>query len=156
MNAPVAAGRVTAPMISAAAFMKRHLPGLRTWPRARLLEYLGWYWRDARVGILRDHGRIVGIALGRCLHDVKQAREHYFHDEAARIIWIEHIVSRHPLGIRLLLQQAMQRFGPREAFAGDVFKRDGELRMLPWKTVERLTTALPPHELINSRPTAAA
>lgn len=137
---------IAAPMISAAAFMKRHLPGLRPWPRKTLLEYVGWYWRDARVGIVCDGPRIVAIALARCLNDVEQAKQTYHHDERGRIVWVEHIASVHPLGLPILLRQAMQRFGPREAFAGDVFKREGELRMLPWKTVERLTADIR-HEL---------
>lgn len=133
----------TAPIISVAAFMKRHLPTLRRVPRKRLLDYVGWYWRDARAAVVWSGGRIVAVALARSMHTLEDAKRDYFHDEAGPLVWVDHIVSKHPLGVAILLQNAMQRFGPREAFAGEVFKREGELRMLPWKAVERLAANLP-------------
>lgn len=145
----------TSPIISVAAFLKRHLPGLRPWPRETLLPYVEWYWRDARVGVVRDGPRILAVALARCIDDPAQAKQTYHHDEHGRLVWVEHIASTHPQGVALLLQIAMQRFGPREAFAGDVFKREGELRMLPWRTVERLTAGIP-HEFNQSPRTTAA
>lgn len=129
--------------VRVAAFLKRHLPALRTAPRARLVPFVEWYWHDGRVGVVLDHGRIVGVALARALHSAEEAAREWHHEETGRLVWVDHIAARHALGIPILLQQALQRFGPREAFAGDVFKRSGERRMLAWKTVERLanTTA---------------
>jgi len=143
-------------IISICAFLKRRAPGFRTAQRAALVAFVLWYWRDGRVGVIREHGRIVAIALARCVHDVKQAAEPYYHDEKAPIVWVDDIVSRHPQGITLLLKHALQRFGPREAFAGHVFDRAGELRMLPIRVVERLIGD-PAHGLtLNSCRTAAA
>lgn len=126
-------------IISAAAFLKRREPWLRHATRARLLDFIGWYWRDARVGIVCDGAKILAIALARCVDDVAEARrDPFLHRPEGRLVWVEHIASVHPLGIPLLLKQALDRFGPREAFSGEVFKRDGELRMLPLRYVERL------------------
>jgi hypothetical protein len=127
-------------ILSVCAFLKRRAPGYRHAKRGPLLEFVGWYWRDARIGIVREHGRIVAVALARCVHDVKEGDDPFRHDEAAPIVWVDDIVSRHPQGIGLLLQQVRQRFGPREAFAGRVFNRDGELRMLPFRIVDKITT----------------
>lgn len=159
MNEPtptIVRPETTSPMEEAAAFLLEREPWLRE-AHGNLLGYLGWYWRDGRVGIVRDGPRILALALGRCLDEPQQARQDYFHREDGRLVWLDHIANTHPLGIPLLLQQAMQRFGPREAFAGNVFKRDGELRMLPWKLVERLTTGVHSHGLtLNSRTTGGA
>ena len=42
----------------------------------------------------------------------------------------------------VVLAQVLNRFGPREAFAGHVFTRNNELRLIPFRTVQRLA-ALP-------------
>ncbi len=149
MNAPPT-------LIGLAAFMKRYCPACRTWPREVLLSYLGWFWRDGRIGILQVDGRIVAAALVRCVNDIAEADQQYFHDEQAKIAWVDDIVSRHPLGVPALFKMAMHRLGPREAFAGKVFNRDGELRMLPWEFVERLTLRASTHGLtIHSSATRA-
>jgi hypothetical protein len=138
-------------LISIAAFVKRHAPTKRTAPRERLLPWINWYWRSGLCGVLREHGKIVAVALVRCVESIEQARMPYAHDERGRIVWVDDIVSRHPQGIAFLLDMCRERFGPREAFAGEVFVRDGELRMLPWKIVERLAAAMK-HE---HKPTSA-
>jgi len=124
--------------ITIAAFIKRHSLVRRHDPREKLLGIVAWYWRDGRLGVLRDQGKIVAVALVRAISDLKQAEIPYHHEEGGNILWIDDIISRAPCGIAFLLELARQRFGPREAFAGHVFKRRAELRLLPWATVERL------------------
>lgn len=146
-------------LVSVAAFLKRHEPWLRHTPRTNLLNFIEWYWRDGRVGIVRENGRIVAVALARATSDPEQTRMcSYYHDEQGKIVWIDHIASRHPAGIAILLRHAIQRFGPREAFAGEVFKREGQLRMLPFRIVERFSqTGDTPHGLpLNSCATRSA
>jgi len=136
--------------IQIAAFMKRHLAAVRKTPREILLSVVEWYTRVAIVGVMRVDGRIVSVALGRCVKSVEQAEDdQWANDEDGQIIWVQHIVSLHPAGLGVLLTQAQRRFGRREAFAGRVFLRDGELRMLPWSVVERLYAEVTPekHEL---------
>lgn len=125
-------------LISLAAFFKRHSPGLRHWPRSALVPMLEWYWRDARVGIVQEHGKIVAAATARCLHHTGESRDAWAHDEHAPIVWIEDIASRHPRGLAALLGLLTQRFGERTALAGAVFKRDGEQRMFPYSIINRL------------------
>jgi len=132
--------------IQIAAFLKRYSPHWRNTPRERLVPVVEWYHRDARVGVLRSGGNIVAVALARAMHSTDEADTPYHHDESGKIVWIDNIVSRHPEGISQLLSMAMRRFGPREAFAGHVFNRAGQLRMLPWKTVERLAS-VPQHHV---------
>lgn len=145
-------------MIQIAAFLKRYCPGLRSVPRTGLLWKIEWYFRDGRTATITENGRIVAVCLARCVESVDRARaEIYYHDEQAPLVWIEHIVSRHPRGIELLMANARERFGQREALAGDVFLRDGELRMLPWNLVERLATGVSHHVFAqHSRRTSAA
>lgn len=124
--------------ISIAAFLKRYSPHRRHTPREKLVPYVEWFFHDARTGVLRENGRIVAVALVRAVESVEQASREWYHIEGGNIVWIDDIVSRHRDGIAHLLGMAMQRFGPREAFAGHVFSRAGDLRMIPWETVQRI------------------
>lgn len=124
--------------ISIAAFLKRFSrENYRDMPRERILRIVAWYWRDGRCGVTRAAGKIVAIALVRCINTVEEAEKPYFHDEKAPIVWVDDIISRHPQGMGELYRLAERRFGRRESFAGTVFQRDGELRMLPWKVIQR-------------------
>jgi hypothetical protein len=127
--------------IQLAAFAKRHLRALRYTRREPLVKMVDWYAHVAGLGVMRVDGKLVAIAMARCVQSIAQALEEpWAHDEdAGKVIWVENIVSLHPAGIGVLLTQAMQRFGRRDAFAGRVFSRAGELRMLPFSVVERLT-----------------
>lgn len=126
-------------LILIAAFLRRHLPALDHWPVETLVEWLRWHWSNGGVGVVRDHGRIVAVGVARCVHSVEQAeRETYAHDENGPLLWVDQLASTHRLGLPILLAQARLRFGPRKTVSGQVFKRPGELRMLPWKRVERI------------------
>lgn len=128
-------------LVRIAAFLKRHLPAFRHVERTRLITFVAWYWHDGRIGVVTDGTRIVAVALARALDRVEDAAHEFHHAENGRIVWLDHVVNRHPHGLTILLRQARQRFGPREAFAGSVFNREGELRMLESRTVERLLAA---------------
>lgn len=121
-----------------AAFLRRHDPAVEHWPVDTLLAWLAWHWRNGGVGVIRAEGRIVAVGVARCLQFEAQARHPYHHDENGPLLWVDQLASTHRLGLPLLLAQARLRFGPRTTVSGHVFKRPGELRMLPWKRVERL------------------
>jgi|GEM_PF-4646756 hypothetical protein len=146
MNAPTT--------LQIAAFLKRRLPAMRTASRQVLTSLIDWHTRVGGCGVLRKDGRIVAVALARCVGTTAEAEaDRWAHREGedGKIIWVQHIVSLHPRGIGLLLAQAAQRFGRREVFAGHVYSRDGQLRMLPWNVVERLFTEnIPEHEFTRS------
>jgi hypothetical protein len=138
-------------------YLRRHAPGLRSGSTKGLAHCVAWYWRDARLGIVHAAGNIVAVALARCIDQIGQEKEPYFHNEAGRIVWVQDICSEHPLGITCLLQHAIARFGQRDTFAGHIFSRNGELRVLPFSTVQRLTTGVHAHGLtINSRTASRA
>lgn len=142
-------------LLDVCRFLRRHAPGLVGGRLKGLAHWIGWYWCDARIGIVRSGESIVAVALARCLDRPEQAEEPYFHNEAGQIVWVQDVVSCHPEGLSILLLHAIQRFGPREAFAGRVFHRAGELRMIPWKTVQRFLTG-GHHGLSQHAGTAAA
>jgi hypothetical protein len=125
-------------IISIAAFVKRRLPKFRHVQREALLAWVNWYWAHGYVGIVRHHGRIVSVGFCRPLVNVEDAEERWSHAEDGKIIWIDDVASRHPDGLLHLFRHTIQRFGPREAFAGWCLSRDGELRMLPWAAVNKL------------------
>lgn len=135
--------------VQVAAFLKRRVGIFRWVKRAPLLGMVIWYRKVAGLGIMRVDGKIVAVAQARCVRSIEQAMaDQWAHDEeTGRIIWVENIASLHPDGIRVLLAQAGRRFGQREAFAGQVFSRSGELRMLPWNVVARLTQDIKDHGL---------
>lgn len=126
-------------LLDVCRFLRRHLPARRAQERRGFARWVLWYWRDARVGVVHSSGTIVAVCLARCIHAPAEAEQPYAHDERAPLVWVQDIASQHPLGIPVLLRQAVDRFGPREAFGGHVFSRSGELRMLPYRTVLRLT-----------------
>lgn len=124
--------------IAIAAFIKRHSPEWRAEPRARLLAAVAWYNRDGRCGVLRDGGRIVAVALVRALDRIEQHAEPWAHHENGPVVWIDNIISRTPCGIGFLVMLAARRFGVRESFAGHVFNRGGDLRLINWRALARL------------------
>lgn len=126
-------------LISVAAFVKRHVKRVHTWKRKALLDWLQFYWGNGYMGVVTNGPKIVAIALCRPLNDIKDAETPYKFSETGRIVWVDEIVSRHELGILYLFGHAIRRFGPRETFAGLCLSRDGELRMLPWNAVKKLT-----------------
>jgi len=137
--------------ISAVAdFLSEHLPAARRSAPGQLLPWLRWYWHDGRVGIVRAENKIVAVGLARCVNDPVEADKPYFHDENGRILWVQDVISQHPAGLVKLLGIVVQRFGPREAIAGTVLSRDGELRKLPWNQVVRFLNGKNPNGLYKS------
>lgn len=125
-------------IISLAAFAKRHIAGARKMSRDALIAWVTWYWRHGYLGVVRAKGRIVGAAFVRPIETIDEAHTAYKFSETGQIIWVDEIASCHPQGIQYLFGHAIQRFGPRETFAGWCLSRCGELRMLPWIAVQRL------------------
>ena len=126
-------------LLDVCRFLRSHLPARRAQERRGFARWVFWYWRDARVGVVHNAGQIVAVCLARCIHSPAEADQPYAHDEAAPLVWVQDIASDHPLGVPCLLKQSLGRFGRREAFCGHVFSRSGELRMLPYRTVLRLS-----------------
>lgn len=139
MNENPSVSQAKPTVIQVCAFLKRNGPWFRSWPREKLVPYISWYWKDGRVGLVRENGKIVAAAIARCVNDVADADEPFTHVELGRIVWVEDIVSKHPAGVAELFRQTMTRFGRRMAFAGKRFQRNRELQVLPWSVLQRLT-----------------
>ena len=133
----------TPTLIQTAAFLKRHGAHPKKWPRSVLLPWLEWHWKNGGVGIVHDQGKIIAVAVARCIQTLSEAEQPYAHEDTSPLLWCDELASIRPDGLPLLLNLARHRFGPRLAMLGHVFNRPGQLRMLPWKTVERLTQHLP-------------
>lgn len=128
-------------------FLRRHAPGLRAAPLKGLARWVHWFWRDARVGSVSAGGQIVAVGMGRCVDDPAEAAAPYAHRENGRYVWLDDLVSTHPQGLAVLFAQVDQRFGPREAYCGRVFSRNGEPRMIPLSLVERFILGANTHGL---------
>lgn len=127
--------------LEAAQFLRAALPSVAAWPAPRLLEWLAHWWRLGQVGLVLERQRIRAVGVARCVHSIEAAQADDYHNdegELSRILWVDQLASDHPLGLYLLLAQARSRFGPRAMVSGQVLKRPGELRMLPWTRVEKL------------------
>lgn len=121
------------PIISNIAdFMRSEAPHYRDWPEGRLIEWIGWYWRDARVGVVCASGAIVGVALVRAMHDAARASDTYHHVEDGGIVWTDALICTHRAALGVLLSQARERFGERKNFGGYLMKHGGRPVLLPW------------------------
>jgi hypothetical protein len=123
-----------------AEFLKKHGAGPKVWPPEAVLPWLTWHWKNGGVGIAHDNGEIFAVGVARCLHHLSESDSDYTHFEDGFVLWCDELASTRPEGISILLSLARDRFGPRLAVVGQVFNRPGKLRMLPWKTVERIIT----------------
>lgn len=134
---------MSAPTIQqVAAFLREHGAGPKVWPEAAVMPWLQWHWKNGGVGVVHAAGEIRAVAVARCIERLGQAEEPYAHEETSPILWCDEIASVHPDGIIHLMNLARQRFGPRIALVGRVFGRTGKHRLIPWKTVEKLTQHL--------------
>lgn len=141
MGAPTLAYKRPSPGVFAvAAFLRRHDPAVAHWLPGTLLRWLRWHWQNGGVGIVGHRGQIVAVGVARCVRTLAEGRRDTYahHEQAGMILWVDQLASIHPLGLPVLLTQARERFGPRGTVSGHVFKRSGELRMLPWSRVERI------------------
>jgi hypothetical protein len=130
----------------AAAFLREHGAGPKVWPEEAVMPWLEWHWNNGGVGIAYDENGIYAVGVARCLAHLSDSDMRYMHTEDGFVLWCDELASTRKEGISILLALARDRFGPRLAVVGQVFKRPGKLRMLPWKIVERLITQLTPSD----------
>jgi len=122
-----------------AAFLRAFLPECADWTDAKLLPWVQWYLRKDRAVVITDQdNQIVGVALGRFVHDARKAPTDGLFDEAgAPILWIDAIVARHRAVIGQMLQILSTKWGTPLIVAGLCFSRARELRMFPIKQLTR-------------------
>jgi hypothetical protein len=101
----------------AANFLRRHSDMTRHWPRERLLDWLDWFARDARLALCHDIcGRLVGVGLARACHE-SQAKDWFSHDEKSGAVWVDLIALTDPRAMPCMAFALHHRFGPRQWIA---------------------------------------
>lgn len=140
MNAaptPLPPRPVTAVQI--AAFLKRHLPQARLWPREKLLPWVTWFVRADRAVVVTDaRDRIVGVALGRFIERTEGVAGRPLYDlPTAPGVWVDAIAARDPAAMPQIVAALTTKYAGREWVAGEAFSRNGERRMFPIKTLQR-------------------
>jgi len=104
-------------LVPIAAFVRRHWPNCRHWPRERLIAWLDWYSRGGRLAIARDQNKIVGLGLARPLDRLEDRIDSYAHAENGPIIWVELAIAKHPRALPTLWRLMSQRYGVRQRVA---------------------------------------
>ena len=97
------------------------------WPNFR--QWFGWYEKNNLVGVVKDSGEVVGVAIARAV-DVSQDVEHYQHDYNAPDAFVDLTVTsidgkpnaRSLLAMKRLLSILWDEFGPRRSL---IFNRNG-------------------------------
>ena len=97
------------------------------WPNFR--QWFGWYEKNNLVGVVKDRGEVVGVAIARAV-DASQDVEHYQHDYNAPDAFVDLTVTsidgkpnaRSLLAMKRLLSILWDEFGPRRSL---IFNRNG-------------------------------
>ena len=122
-----------------AAFLRDYLPECHGWTDEKLHPWVQWYQRHDRALVITDEAdQIVGVALGRFIHDATNAAHDGLFDEAgAPILWVDAIVARRREVIGHMLTILSHKWGTPTTVAGLCFSRARELRMFPIKQLTR-------------------
>jgi len=97
------------------------------WPNFR--EWFGWYEKNNLVGVVKDGGEVVGVAIARAV-DASQDVAHYKHDYNAPDAFVDLTVTsidgkpnaRSLLAMKRLLSILWDELGPRRSL---IFNRNG-------------------------------
>ena len=97
------------------------------WPNFK--EWFGWYEKNNLVGVVKDGGEVVGVAIARVV-DASQDVAHYKHDYNAPDAFVDLTVTsidgkpnaRSLLAMKRLLSILWDEFGPRRSL---IFNRNG-------------------------------
>ena len=97
------------------------------WPNFR--EWFNWHERNNLVGVVKDGGEVVGVAIARAV-DASQDVTHYKHDYNAPDAFVDLTVTsidgkpnaRSLLAMKRLLSILWDEFGPRRSL---IFNRNG-------------------------------
>ena len=97
------------------------------WPNFK--EWFGWYEKNNLVGVVKDGGEVVGVAIARAV-DASQDVAHYKHDYNAPDAFVDLTVTsidgkpnaRSLLAMKRLLSILWDELGPRRSL---IFNRNG-------------------------------
>lgn len=117
------------PIISAAAFIKRHWDVSRYWDRAQLVPWLRWFSARGYVAVTHgQNGRISGIGMARPAKSAQTAKdEPYHYDENGNSVFMDLLISTNPAAMLSLWRMLKRRFGVRQFVALQRSKYNGRL-----------------------------
>ncbi len=123
----------------AARFAFEHLPKLE-WSEKAMCDWLAWYGRDGRLGLVFSDSEILAMGAIRVLNKAEDSADFYAHDEKGEIIWISLLIDPTGKYRSALFEMLMERVGPRQHFG---YRRDfiGEhdFRIVDFAKVEQFT-----------------
>lgn len=70
------------------AFLRRHLPQLRSWSAEGTLQWVKWFMCHRRALLIKDGRRLMGVTLLRLVDNNEQAGTNYA-DTGGRVAYIE-------------------------------------------------------------------
>jgi hypothetical protein len=93
-----------------AAFIRRHWPACRSWPREQLLEWVRWYQvRDLVLAARADDsvppGRIFAVVLGRPVESIGRAKREPYHYLSGSGLWYVDLLVCVPGRMRSVIAQ---------------------------------------------------
>ena len=124
-----------------AAFIRRHYPLARHWPREILLAWTRWHLGEGFLGHVLDGdqpgtGRIVGVGVCRPVMKPEDGLRDYCHDPEGSILFVDMVAATAPNAMLCLVSLMRQRFGFRQAIA---YQRRGREKVVvrPFFAVHR-------------------
>jgi len=121
----------------ASGFSLKHFPNL-DWKFEEMRGWLGWFARGGRLGMIFDNGDLKALGAVRCVNDLSEIDNDYFHDEKGQIVWIDLFID--PLGkyVNELIDLLINRVGVRGKIGfSRAYKMDEDLRLMDFSVLEK-------------------
>jgi hypothetical protein len=125
--------------IHVAAFLKRHLNGLKAdvGPRARerLVTWLAWHLGRNHVCVIKKDNKIVAAGVARAVNRIEEIHAHYGYNDFGSILHVERLASKDPEGIRNIMKWARARWPFVTQVCFHRPKNGNKLRLYSWDQV---------------------
>ena len=105
-----------------AAYLRRHYPFCRHWPREILLGWVRWHLGENFLAYVLDGekdgcGRIVGVGVARPVMQPADGLVDYRFDHEGPVLFVDVTVATAPHAMLMLLAMLRRRFGFRPTLA---------------------------------------
>lgn len=119
-------------VLKIAAFLRRHYPPCRLWPKERFIPWLVWLWKIDAIFCVTNNGRLTGVGIARVVNSIQQGKDKYALDENGTIFWVDLGVALNTQATALLFKQGRERWGER-LFVGFHRRKMARHDVLPWR-----------------------